>query len=448
MSADDVREPRAAALVQALLQAGSDFGRQLAEFAPTPLREILVQLVDTADLPPPSQHRALVAEAIHRYLESRGDPLAEDAAAALLSHPLIQLADHSNLLFDEETFLNNWLHYLGCRLTGQEFMLVSQCSTVCCLSRRQPVAGPVFLHTRNRMVQIFDHSKRLLKNSHFCLLPAPMQLQFSDTCIAPLFDGLMDQYFSSAPEAFRVANTHLWRQLQVDSSVRRVAVDERMTSELLALHLERDGALRRLLFDPKVRETFLKVKRAYVQTRENLGINRALPDFLWLAQGTRLHEVRWEPTEPTWHTTPVPLPIPWTPEAISSALRSGQAYGSRLLAYTVRCMLPGVVALGGSVQQDYVQAYRRILLTTDAEQPFLDNTERTALAWTGSSRLAGRPLVEPDEAIHTQLQNLGPQSDLRALEASLLDVPVGATIGTLSAMSFYEEILSKARQRP
>lgn len=444
---DPVTHPDAAKLIVALVVAGSDFGRQMAAQSDLPLREALCRLLTTDDVPPPNPHRERLAAALHTDLDRRGDPDAELAAQTLLRHPLIQQADHSNLLLDEETFINNWLHHLACRLRGESVMLVSQCSTVACLSARQPIAGPVFLRTRGQIWQIFGHSKRRLKNAHFCLLPPPLRLELPDEGARALCGHPEKRDFADAPEAYRYANAHFWAALDLPGDVRRIATDESMTADLLAMHLEHEGPLRSLFFDPDVRETFLRCKREYVRSRHNLGINRALPDLLWLADGTRMNEVEWGDDGPRWRSGGEPLPIAWTPADVTVALRSGRAYPSRFIAYTIRCLLPGVVALGGSVQQDYVQGYRRILLATDTLRPFLSAAERATIEWSGASRISGRPLLEPDAALAAAIQNLSSYQDIAEFEELLLNRPLGATIGRLSAVGFYWDILQRVNTR-
>lgn len=439
--------PEAAALIVALVEAGSDFGRQLAAQSKLPLREVLYRLIDTDDVPKTNSHRELLAEALYTDLDRRGDPDAELAAQTVLRHPVIQQADHANLLLDEETFINNWLHHLACRLRSEPVMLVAQCSTVACLSSRRPVIGPVFLRTRNRLWQIFEHSKRQLKNSHFCLLPPPLRLDLHDPSLRVLFGHPEARNFTDAPEAYRYANQNFWAALDLPGDICRIATDERMTAELLAMHLERDGPLRRLFFDSEIRDTFLRVKREYVHSCQNLGINRTLPDLLWLACGTRLHEVEWSDYGPRWRSVGEPLPIEWTPPDIIAMLRTGRAYASRFVAYTIRCMLPGVIALGGSVQQDYVQDYRRILLATDDLQPFMCADERAAIEWSGASRVSGRPLLEPDGMLATAIQKLSSYEDIAEFEEQLLARPLSVTIGRLSTVDFYWDILQRVKIR-
>lgn len=446
----------AEAFVARLAEAGSDFGRQLRRLAPGTLREALAGCVAVDQGGPGNPHRETLARAMASVLTLRGEPPgeAERVATWVLRTPVIQQGDHSNLLLDPETFLNNWLHFLGCRELGHEYMLVSQCSTVSCLSRRDPVAGPVFLYTRHGLAQVFSHSRRQLKHAHFCLLPDAGALtfralsgSFPDPSGDALLGGLLDVRADGPAALYRRCNDALWSALRIDHGVRRVAFDESLASEILARHLQQDGPVARLFFDPGVRSAFLEEKRRYVETRSNLGINKALPDFLWVVQGTRLHPVRWAGDGPRVEESKAPrFDAQWAPRTLAEGLRDGRLFASRFMAYLVRCLLPEAVAIGGSVQQDYVAGYREILQATHARTGFLSARDLEAVRREDTSRLGGRPLLEPTRELHDAVQELDGDTDLDALAEVFLDQTVGRTVGSLHTVRFYDQILQRAAQ--
>jgi len=166
----------AAGFVDRLVEAGSNLGRQLSGAMRIPLRKYLRGLIPPARETPPNRNLRLLAEAMGRYPAASGEDDVSAVCDAFVRAPVIQQADHSNLLLDTETFLNNFLFHAAAREAGLKVAIHSQGSTVACLSRRMPVGGPVFLRTRGGCYQLFDCSKRLLKNSSFCALPMPATL--------------------------------------------------------------------------------------------------------------------------------------------------------------------------------------------------------------------------------------------------------------------------------
>ena len=355
--------------------------------------------------------------------------------------PVIQQADHANLLLEPETFLNNWLFHLASAQAGARFAITSQCTTVNCLSRRTPPLGPTFLRTRGATLGVYPLSRTTLKNATFCALPGPLEMTFDrldgaavDIAADPVLGRLAGRRAESGPAGYHAANEEIWRGLDVDHGVRRVQVDESMAAECVALHLaDADGPVFQLLFNPRVRGAFLRAKRRIVAEPGNIAVNRAAPDFLWYRKGARLQQVVWGEDGPVLEVNGAPLPIPYEPGAVADALRAGLLYPDRILAYTVRSLLPGVVAVGGTSQQDYLPMYQRMLLDTHHEVPFLSAAEVHRLRRGDLSRLGGRALFEPTGEALEMIRHLGPSTPLPALAAEFLPRPVGEAAGGLRA---------------
>ncbi|MFD4127073.1 hypothetical protein ACFXKK_28005 [Streptomyces globisporus] len=439
----------APALLPRLLDAGSFFGRQLADAWDLPLRSLLRSLIP-AERPPGAAGPwlGLLAEAVAR--DADGGP---DAADALLRRPVIQQSDHANLLLDRETCLNNVLFHQAASDAGLPVAIHSQCTTVVCLSRRVPPTGPVFLATAGGRYDVFGRSRNEYRRSNFCSLRGPVRIALRPVGPTALPESLarrlVGRVFPDAPTAYRILNTELWAGFGADPAVRRVQLDETTTARALALHVEcPDSPVRRLLFDPAVRTAFLAVKREVVASPENLVVNRAVPDWFWVREGSRLVGV--VRTERGYVSerdgSPAPLDLE-DPAVVAAALRSGDLHGDRILAYLVRSMLPGAVAVGGSVQQDYTAAYRTMLARTQERVPFLDPADLATVLDPGLSRLGGAPLLEPPRAEHTRWEGLGVDADPVDLVAPWLERTVGSAVGGLDCAWFYDGNLRAAQQR-
>jgi hypothetical protein len=441
----------ASEFVGRLCDAGSQLGSQLRGVLDVRLRDYLATMPAVAPSPP-NRYREWLARAFERTLIAHGDDGGR-AAAHLLATPVIQQADHANLLLDPETLLNNYLFAVGCREAGVPIMLTSQCSTVSCIARRQPVAGPTFLRTRGCLYQVLPFSKRTLKDASFCALPGPVSLTFELRAGSwradadPLLAPFVGQSAHGAPEAYRRANQALWRRLGIED-VTWVVVDESTTSETIATHLaDPTSALTRLVLEPPVRDRFLRHKRAIVASPTNLAINRAAPDFFYYRSGSRLVPLvlRGEGAHATLEleTTGAPCPVPLEAAALAEALRTGVIYGDRVLAYLARCLLPGVVAVGGTSQQDYVDCYRQMMLATHGDVAFLDADEVATLRRPDLSRIGGAALTELTGELARVVAELGRDARLADIDGLILDRTVGATLGTLACARYLEPRLSE-----
>ncbi len=451
----DVPAYPAADRVRRLVAGGSQLGVQLLRALDLPLRDYLRALV-----PAPQTtwnvHRQRLAQALEKYLSRHGDPDIDETCDHLLRVPIVQQADHSNLVLDAETFLHNYLFYVASREAGARVAINHQVSIVSCIVRRAPVLGPTFLRSRGGLFAVFPFSKKTLKNSSFCGLPGPMEMTFDplegtvhDVAADPVLGRLVGLRAPDAPTAYRQANDMIWRSLDLDHEVRRVGIDVDVVSECAALQVEDPSSpVHALLFDPAVRDAFLSTKRRLIAEPTNLAVKNPSPDFLWLRKGSRLHQVVLTGTgaDAQWivETDGAPLPVPMEPAAVAAALREGVLYTDRILTYLVRCLLPGVVAVGGTSQQDYLALYQRMFLTAHEEAPFLDHSDVEHMRQLTLSVTGGRALLEPYGESLDMIRHLGPQTRLADLDKAYLDRPVGETIGELRCVRHIERAIDNA----
>jgi hypothetical protein len=438
-------------MIGRLVAGGSDLGVQLQRALDLPLREYLRSLIP-APQTQPNVHMLRLATALERYLVRHGDEDVSAVCDHLLRVPVIQQADHSNLVLEAETFLNNWVFHLASSEAGAKVAITNQCSIVSTLGRPSPPLGPNFLRTRGTLFGVYPLSKKYLKSARFCALPGPLTMTFDvldgsayDVAADPVLSRLVGLTAPDAPTGYRRANDQIWADIDVDQDVRRVQIDDGLAAECVADHLEDpDSPIFQLIFNPQVRDAFVAVKRRLVDSPDNVVVNRAAPDFLWFRSGNRLRSVELVGTgSDAWFAElhGQPLPVPYEPAAIASALRAGVLYVDRVLAYIVRCLLPGITAIGGTAQQDYVLLYRRMLLETHAEVPFLDTDDLARIRRTDHSRLGGRPLLELTREEFTGIRTLGPSSALSELAKTFLDRPVGETIGDLKCARYIERAM-------
>lgn len=370
--------------------------------------------------------------------------LANKVCNQLKNFPVIQQADHSNLILDEETFLNNYLFALAIKEKGGDIIINSQCSTVCCFSRRLPPAGPVFLNTRNSLFKVFPFSKRFFKNANFCLIPGPVRTSFdiesgnhqisNDTILSKIV-GLE---FSTATESFRVCNDIIWNELNLP--INRISFDEDLTSQLIIKHiLSKDSPIYLLLFDQKIRQNFIKCKNKFINSVQNRVIKNSGTDFFWFKKDAKL--IRINISNNNYNKNMILddnslLDFSMNPDDIVRELEKQSIYADNFLSYFSRCLLPGIVAIGGTSQQDYLDHYINIILMCNNDTPFIPKEIENMLKNEVLSKLGGAPLLELNNEQKHMINFLTDSSALDEFSKSFLDLPIEETIGSLSKAKY------------
>ncbi|GAB4566621.1 MAG: hypothetical protein Tsb007_39730 [Rhizobacter sp.] len=445
-------------LVMRLHRAGSELGAQLVASAALPLQAYLSTLVPSGPARA-SLSLSLLIEALARHLHDQREPDADDWCEALVRHPMIQQADHSSLLLDHETLLNNVLFATAARLSGVRRVVTVQCSSVSCITQRAPFRGPPFLHSRGVQFNVFGRSIRTYAHAAFCALAGPVRSSFAPMAGStvslsgdPLLAKWIDHPWPSALDGMRHMNNALWRAMGGDELAQLLILDDRLSNELIALHVERpDSPIHRLLFDLTARQTFLTTKRSLVARPSNIAVNRAEPDFFWFRRDQRLlpvvmHDEGRRPVCVDGMSESL-LDTMSSPRAVADALRCGVLVPDRVLIYFARCLLPGVRAIGGTSQQDYVALYRELLIECDRELGLLDAAERANLAGPTPTRLGGAPLIELSAEMELALAMSGLDVDWTGLLEPVMLRPLADTVGHFRCANYLERGIARASER-
>jgi hypothetical protein len=443
--------------VDLLATAGTRIGMDLDAVWHHRLGDYLARLLSN---PPPTMtpHVRKLQEATRTYFAQSGEASGEDWSEAVLKAPVIQQADHSFLLLDRETFLNNYLFALAADMAGWEKVLTIQCSTVACLSRRSPLRGSPYLDWRGRTYNVFGRSKRSFHNCAFALIPGPVEAVFATLASGSASDAGADLFLAPyvgrqwerADTAYFEMNRDLWRRCSTGLSCTLGIADDRLTAELIALHVEdAESPVHRLIFDLAVRTAFLRHKRTLIATPENISINHPEPDLFWYREpgSTNLRPLLFdgESRDARYRKSGaiVDCPIQFTPHTVAAAIRDGILFADIILIYIARCLLSGIDAIGGASQQDYVDMFRRILLACDKETGLLSDDERWTVQRPYPSRLGGAILLGPGTTFDHILNTMKPFDNLVPQISDLLNLTVGEAVGSLSSASYIADKVRK-----
>jgi hypothetical protein len=433
-------------LAARLAACRSTLGRYLQSVGHRSLGQHLDALM-SAFSPTRSLSFRLCLETLYRHLSQRADCDAQACCDGLRALPAIQQADHASLLLDQETLLNNLLFALGAQRAAASTIITVQCSSVSCIARRHPHKGPPFLHTRDGRYDIFGMSTRTYSRAAFSELPGPVAANFvpsptsrslnKDALIGPL----QGTRWAGPLECFEAINAKLWDALGGTQMPKLTILDDRFSYELVAAHLDaRESPLHRLVFDPEIARSFTEIRQALSSLPSARGIGTMEPGYFWARTGWRFEPVV---THPSRRGTMSVLPVMSTGRAfsiesseLSSLIRARRLIPTKMLIYFARCLLPGIRAIGGTSQQEYLAHYQTLLLELQAHTRLLDADEQVNACRSDLNQLGGAPLLEPDGDLAEALAFAQEKTDWSAAFERFLSKPLWQTVGGLNCAGY------------
>ncbi|NHB89165.1 hypothetical protein [Photorhabdus tasmaniensis] len=364
----------------------------------------------------------------------------------LLKTPVLQQADHSNLLLDQETFLNNFIHGLSLGLNGDDIGLTLQCSTVSCLTKRNPIKGPTFLNIRNELIALVDLSKRRLKNTSFCSLPKPFTFKINqnfdekNSAVNQFLKRINGLTFPTAESAYALINVEIGKLITKQTGAHIYFIDEYFTNELAVSHIKnRRSPIYTIIFDEEVRSKLLSNRNSFIRSNENRVLSNNQPDFFWLNSSGKLKPLKIlnRGSNLVFREYNSPLnEIELSANELNKYLMEGRFFCDRFLGYMMRCLVSGVRAIGGTSQQDSIEHYLEIIRRTDSEISFLNEKDKEVIFRDKATMLSGSALIEIDDELYKVLNDLNPDSDLSGLSSALLSNTVRSSIGEFACAAY------------
>ena len=375
-----------------------------------------------------------------------GDKAAKVAMEQFRETPVMQAADHLQLILDPATFSTNLISRIGAKGTGQRFTFVNASSTVTMKTRSG--VGPGYLDIDGQKISIFGISSNkmskmmvgstaraveFLWDGAQNILSEKIRTEFKEiqdtvkSFTSSKFGGL----FSSPADAFITANTAISRKWDTDNEVLPVYTDDRIVAELIALHIETNShELCTLLFDEATRSRWMKLQDSHTDANA-----KALPnttDHFWRIREGRLRPLKLINNE-LIELGRGEAPIPFNRECISKALRDGEIMPNLTLGFLAISILPGVKVLGGPSQNEYLP-----MIAHDASQALDDMTLKTRSGWIAGVLELERPPIE-------LVSECKPGVKLEELSIHFQELPLSAAVGELN---FFEYLRSWTNDAP
>ncbi len=137
--------------------------------------------------------------------------------------------------------------------------------------------------------------------------------------------------------------------------------------------------------------------------------------------------------------------IPLRATSLIPLLRRRRLYPDLMLAYIALVLLPGVVAVGGASQQEYLPLIREILISAHRMCPFLTAGDRDRLRSVDYSRMIGPALVELSAPQRHTLLMLSERTHLDEFEADAFGGPLRESAGSLGYLRYLHRLWAHRR---
>jgi hypothetical protein len=363
-------------------------------------------------------------------LTERTEASERDAALAQFwRRPVIQTADHAQLLVDPVSFFTNLVFGLGALQVGCRYLFVNACSTVTLETRAG--SGPGWLSVDGALYEMRRTSVCAAENGARFVLesrsPPPRPLANRVRAIEELAEQIGAAEYPSFQHALVSANEALWRAWDWQRRTTLIYTDDRLTAAVVARHLSDAGSpLRRILFEPRLRRGWAE---GLIRRRIGAGslALRGSTDYFW---GLRAGKVRPLRLRGEWLVEPGHaggFRIRFGEEELRTGLDCGSLFPDLAVGFLALSVLPEVTVLGGWSQSIYLPIIERVFADI---APLLESPNRTLpSARSRFGYIAG--VIEANEHPAVLLSNLLGGSELPHLWKQWENRRLSESMGTL-----------------
>lgn len=311
-------------------------------------------------LPSPTG-RALFLDELTATLAAQGHHQRTiDAVRAQLDQvPIVQTADHTQLVLDPVMFANHVSTLIGAWRGDHPYVIVLGSSTNTFTSATRH--GPALLAAGEDTLNVFGLTNRARRNSVYAH-PDPVRFAFTamgtaqprTAGVAGMLRELLgaDEH-PSAADAYRVANERIWQRFGFADIATLIQLDSAFSARLVARHIRLGaGPVHDLLFADEDRTRFLRERAAIGRDPRLGGFLRHQTDLVWGVAHGRIRSVRL--VEGMLRDPEGAVAVRYQPEEVAAALDVGLLAPDVCLTFLTANLLPDFGTLGGPSQLVYV----------------------------------------------------------------------------------------------
>ncbi len=334
--------------------------------------------------------------------------------------PVVQTADHTQLLLDPVMFANHVATMIGAVRGECEHIVVLASSRNTFKSRQGH--GPGLLAAGSGVLNVLGLTNRDRQDSvyahrgpaRFAFTPLGTSSDSLERTGAALRRLVGPQVHSSAPMAFHRANQAIWEHFGFHRRAGLVQLDSTFSARLAARHIRLGrGSVHDLFFSPEVRDAFLTARRAIGDDPMLGGFLRHQTDLVWGAVKGQLRPL--SVVEGALRDAYGHVSVPLTPRDVAAALEAGQLVPDISVTFLIENIAADLCTLGGPSQLVYVP-----LLWDLAESP-----------------LGATALVQGVLEVDPPIELLGRSADENAQWVDELEArTVAESMGTMNAFGY------------
>lgn len=435
-----------------LANANTAFARKVAPYLSQNLGAYLALAAQASTNSDPLPACQILAEQIGIALaDSECD--ADEISCDFLNHPLLNLGTHSHMLLHPPVFLTYLLHQLAARAANHRSIYGQLCATVKCITAQPTLSGAAYLHLPWDVYKLYEMPVKDLTSSHILATvdistsAIPLGITTPHYANVPL-PHLLQQWVGKRSKTMEIANltfnSDAWRNISLKGKKHLRYFKEEVTAKVLAAHLRsKVSSCRSLLFDPRVRSCYLRLRRAVLASDANSVLGRGT-DLFWLKRDGRLRSLTAAEGPSLVLVEPHSCrKVEASPEELASLLERNELFPDLFLSYFVLALLPNCVITGGGAQAEYVETMRALFLEVDKRVAFLDQTERFTLQNYDRCFIDGATLVETSAWHVNLIAHLNPQTDIETFGEMLWKSPLTSCLGGMQQVSYLLGLLRR-----
>ncbi|MEK7517622.1 MAG: hypothetical protein AAB583_03665 [Patescibacteria group bacterium] len=368
------------------------------------------------------------------------------------THPVIQTGDHCELIYDPQTFLNNFIYHMGASRLDLKFLLTQQCSTPRMIQYRNPLIGPGVLKLPEGDYRLVNRSKKSLIRSNVATVGQVTYTMKPETPgvhtpLPQILQEMKGTKFQSAVEAFLFTNNLIWNSIKMDRKQNLVLFDESLSSDIVAGMIEDSHhPLRSLLFDPECSRVFREEIDQFAKSPECLMI-KTTTDFFWGKHKEALVALQLS-EDGTYLRARIKeqgFQLEFNPKSIANALRSRVLYPNLFISMLAISIFPGNTVIGGASQYEYAPEVQKILKSTIARLGLLTTSETNDVTVSNLSRMAN--VVSLSHPICGEILRMDKGTDFSQWESELASSTVGRALGDYSNFDYFNSYFANRRKR-
>ncbi|MFE8049046.1 hypothetical protein [Brenneria goodwinii] len=365
--------------------------------------------------------------------------------------PVIQMADHGEVMLHPNMIMNNYLSNYAANKIGLKFIFSQQCTRVKAITNKSKLLGSAIIPRSNGYLKIYSQGfDKLTKLSIACMNPVVTDFKFftlereiiKNITIPEIIKEFDTKRYFSATGFLEEINNHIWKNLNFRNKCQLVLFDEDFSCQCVATMLSGKTLLSEFFKNDSACMHLIKSReeRKRSQPYSQLDIST---DYFWLRENNSLKAMRL-----CWCDSGklilVPVnskgdQIPFSPEILSELLFRKVLYPDTTLSYITLSILPGIACLGGGSQSEYFPEIASLF--SDAIDKFGINKriKQKLHMIIKYSKLFYYGLLELNKEQRTLIDNLDKSSDLDMLIESLESLKLHESVGELRAFDYLEE---------